>query len=105
DDEKVKYIEGLIGVRFPKDGYGKLYRKVNEEWKASGESGLIQSRAGRVYDSVLTIAYGVKDMIRANITITPPRTNGGMCQSNDSPPWRQGSRFFKMLKGVRKRKS
>ena len=41
DHNDISYEEGLIGVRLPVRGRGKLFDEVSEEWRKTGEESSI----------------------------------------------------------------
>jgi len=46
DNKDIAYKEGLIGLRMPVMGHGKLYDRVSEQWKKSGETEPINVSVG-----------------------------------------------------------
>ncbi|XP_048580684.1 glutamate receptor 1 isoform X2 [Nematostella vectensis] len=97
-----KYKEGLIGVRYPQTGKGRLSGPVNKAWSARKEKTKIEGRTGRIFDAVLTIAYGV-NLLRDNVTITDPPKGDSFCSSSNltAQPWSLGEQFYNYLKEVK----
>ncbi|XP_031550471.1 glutamate receptor 1-like isoform X2 [Actinia tenebrosa] len=103
EDPKLRYIEGIVGIRFPKDGSGKLYDTVNIEWQAAGGKGVLQSRLGRIFDAVLTISDIVRRMVDKNLTMILPPQGVTMCRSLNTKviPWVLGQTFINKSSEVR----
>ncbi|KAK2146937.1 hypothetical protein LSH36_578g01076 [Paralvinella palmiformis] len=93
------YVQGLIGTR-QLSAQGELYHHFDQLWENKSVSDSDKVYAMYVFDSVLAIAYGVRDYLKDGHVINPPYFDENVCEESSIKRWSDGKLLMEYISRV-----